>query len=107
MLEEKANKETLFRHSISRCKSSDISSLAKSTTAVDMTRPELRRQEQRAMVSNIGIKISAEKRSSSPKLHRHRNHHCHTKSEQLEEGEAFELQQSLSDLAITGAGHQW
>ena len=107
------NKETVFRHSISRCESSDtsditsLSSLANSPTAVDKTSPELRRQEQRivntevsvvsndrainakscpeleTMVSNSGIKIPVDQRSSSPKLHRHRNRHRHTKSEQL------------------------
>ena len=39
------NKETVFRHSISRYESSDISSLANSRTAVDKNSPELRRQE--------------------------------------------------------------
>merc|ERR1719422_2620780 len=107
------NKETVFRHSISRCESSDtsditsLSSLANSPTAVDKNSPELRRQEQRivntevsvvsndrainakscpeleTMVSNSGIKIPVDQRSSSPKLHRHRNRHRHTKSEQL------------------------
>ena len=68
------NKETVFRHSISRYESSDISSLANSRTAVFKNSPELRRQEQRMTLS----KISAEKRSSSPRLHHHRNHLCQT-----------------------------
>ena len=59
------NKETVFHHSISRRESSDISSLANSPTAMDKNSPELQRQEQRTMVSNNGIKISMEKRSSS------------------------------------------
>merc|ERR1719158_2524126 len=55
------NKETVFRHSISRCESSDtsditsLSSLANSPTAVDKTSPELRRQEQRIVNTEVSV----------------------------------------------------
>ena len=100
----------MFRHSISRCESSDtsdvtsLSSLANSPTQAVKTSPELRRQSEivsesregadRAanakscpdlehMVASSGLKIPGVREQVSPRLHRHRNRHRHTKSDQL------------------------
>ena len=117
----KVHSKEVFRHSISRCESSDtsdltsLSSLANSPTAVK-TSPELRRQteivteatsdravnakscpELEAMVSHSGIKIPVVCEQSSPKTSRQRGRHRHTKSDpkysiSLEDNEALAVQ---------------